>query len=137
MIQWTSKSRYPFNPITTTIDEMKSTGRIGIIRNQAIRRSIIETYNNYETYKLTYHNNYQLQMDELLKLIFDEIPELYTMDNSDIVKIFREQRVRNRFEGNFVISQNRLLRQLKKDNQNLLIELNGFTEKEKRKHYNM
>ena len=137
MIQWTSKSRYPFNPITTTIDEMKSTGRIGIIRNQAIRRSIIETYNNYETYKLTYHNNYQLQMDELLKLIFDEIPELYTMDNSDIVKIFREQRVRNRFEGNFVISQNRLLRQLKKDNQNLLIELDGFTEKEKRKHYNM
>jgi hypothetical protein len=130
LIQWTSKSRYLFNPITTTIDEMKSTGKIGIIQNQEIRRSIIETYNSYETYKSNYQNNYQRQMEEILKLIFDIKPELYTMDNSNIIEMFNDQRVRNRFEGNFVISQNRKIKELRQVNQNLLNELNGYTEKE-------
>ena len=129
-IQWASKSQYPFNPITTTIDEMKGIGKIGIIKNQRIRRSIIETYNSYESYTVNYENQYQKTLGEIHKLIFDEIPALYTMDNSSLIEIFKEPRVRNRFEGNFVIGQNRRLRQLKQVNQKMLDELNEYTKKE-------
>ena len=129
-IQWALKSQFPFNPITTTIDEMKGIGKIGIIKNQKIRRSIIETYNSYESYKLNYENQYQKTLGEIHKLIFDEIPALYTMDNSSLIEIFKVPRVRNRFEGNFVIGQNRRLRQLKQVNQKMLDELNEYTKKE-------
>lgn len=129
-IQWDSKSQYPFNPITTTIDEMKGVGKIGIIENQKIRRSIIEIYNSYESYKQNYENQYQKTLDEIYKLIFDELPALYTMDNSSLIEIFKEQRVRNRFEANFVIGQNGRIRQLKQVNQRMLDELNQYTKKE-------
>lgn len=38
---------YSFNPITTTLDEMKSTSNIGVVQNSDLRRKILETYNNY------------------------------------------------------------------------------------------
>jgi len=129
-IQWSSKSQYPFNPITTTIDEMKGIGKIGIIINKEVRRSLIETYNSYESYKLNYENEYQKKLGEIHKLIFDEIPALYTMDNSNLIELFKDQRVRNRFEGNFVIGQNRRLRQLKQVNENMLDKLNKYTKNE-------
>ena len=129
-IQWSSKSQYPFNPITTTIDEMKGIGKIGIIKNKEIRRSLIETYNSYESYKLNYENDYQKTLGEIHKLIFDEIPGLYTMDNSSLTELFKDQRVRNRFEGNFVIGQNKRLRQLRQVNQNMLDKLNKYTKNE-------
>ncbi len=128
-IQWNSESQYAFTPITTTIDEMKSIGKIGVIKNQELRRSIIETYNSYESYKLNYENKYQKSIEEIYKLVFDEIPALYTMDNSNLIEIFKDQRVRNRFEGNFVIGQNGSLRQLKQVNQKLLDELNLYSKR--------
>jgi hypothetical protein len=128
-IQWTSKSRYPFTPIKTTIDEMKSTGKIGIIQNLDLRRSIIETYNNYDSYRINYNDNYKPQADKVLELIFDDKPELYTMDNSSVIRLFQDPRVRNRFEGNFVISINYELKKLKEVNENLLKELNEYSKR--------
>jgi hypothetical protein len=106
---------------------MKGIGKIGIIINKEVRRSLIETYNSYESYKLNYENEYQKTLGEIHKLIFDDIPALYTMDNSSLFELFKDQRVRNRFEGNFVIGQNRRLRQLKQVNQNMLDKLNKYT----------
>lgn len=123
--QW--QARYHFTPITTTIDEMKSTGKIGVIKDHQLRRSIIETYNSYESYKLNYENIYQRQQEEIYRLIFDEVPALYKMDNSSLIEIFKEPRVLNRFEGSFVIGQNSGLIQLEQVNQKLLNELNLYT----------
>ena len=128
-IQWTSKSRYPFIPITTTIDEMKSTGKIGIIQNLDLRRSIIETYNNYDSYRIKYNDNYKPQADKTLELILDKKPELYTMDNSNVIQLFQDPRVRNRLEGNFVVSINSELKKLKEINENLLKELNEYSKR--------
>ena len=50
---------------------MKSTGKIGIIQNLDLRRSIIETYNNYDSYRINYNDNYKPQADKVLELIFD------------------------------------------------------------------
>jgi hypothetical protein len=126
--QW--QPDYHFTPITTTIDEMKSIGKIGVIKDHQLRRSIIETYNSYESYKLNYEYKYQRQHEEIFRLIFDKVPALYTMVNSNVIEIFKEPRVLNHFEGNFVIGQNKGLMQLKEVNQKLLNELNLFTQSE-------
>jgi hypothetical protein len=128
-IQWIAKSRYPFIPITTTIDEMKSTGKIGIIQNLDLRRSIIETYNNYDSYRIIYNDDYKLQSDKMLELIFDDKPELFTINNSSVIRFFQDPRVRNRFEGNFAISINYELKKLKEVNENLLKELNEYSKR--------
>lgn len=106
---------------------MKSTGKIGIIQNLEIRRSIIETYNSYETYKSIYEDNYLLQINKVFELVFDEQPELYNADNSNIIQLLQDQRVRNRFEGNFVVSINSELKRLARVNQKLVNELNEYT----------
>jgi len=46
--QWRNVAK--FTPISTTLDEMKSTGNIGVIQNTSLRRKILETYNYYATY---------------------------------------------------------------------------------------
>jgi len=40
-----------FNPVTTTIDEMKSGDGLGVIRNTKLRRHLVSHYNFYENFK--------------------------------------------------------------------------------------
>ncbi|MBO3116107.1 hypothetical protein J4050_05075 [Winogradskyella sp. DF17] len=123
-MQWQNRKR--FTPITTTIDEMKSTGKIGIIIDKKLRRTIIETYNSYDDFLTSNQDRYLETQKELLKFVIDEIPELYQINNSNITEIFQNQRVLNRLEANFVSTLNRGLLDLKQLNQNLLNELKKF-----------
>ena len=117
---------YSFAPIKTTIDEMTSTGNIGLISNRVLRRNILETYNDYEFYKLNVESIFKSQQDEILKLVFARVPGVYRLKSTDIVQIFEDPEFINRFEGNAAGAMNRGLISLKISNQQLLEQLNKY-----------
>ena len=123
-MQW--QNRNQFTPITTTIDEMKSTGKIGIVRNKKLRRTIIETYNYYEDFITSNQDRYLETQKELLRFVLDEVPELYQINNTNLLQLFQDQRVLNRLEANFVSTLNSGLLALQQVNLNLLNELKKF-----------
>ena len=122
-IQW--QVTYSFNPITTTLDEMKSTGNIGIIRNSDLRRKILETYNNYTIHINQDQSIYDEQQGETWKLLFSSVPNLYTGDieqlhKADIKSALSRFEVQNRIMGNYVSGLNTALHQLQTWNSDLL-----------------
>ena len=124
--QW--QMTYSFNPITTTLDEMKSTGNIGVVQNSDLRRNILKTYNNYLIYINQHEKIYNEQQSELWKLLFSTIPNLYTgsegdVYNADIEKALKTFEIQNRIYGNYVIGLNRALIQLQTWNKELLIAI--------------
>jgi len=124
--QW--QTRFSFTPITTTIDEMKSTGKIGIISDQKLRRSIIETYNTYESFINGIQNVYASNQQDVIKMTFDEIPELCLATNDNLAELFQKPRVLIRFKNNLVMNLNRSLREIEEANQDLLEQLNQYAE---------
>jgi hypothetical protein len=121
--QW--QITYSFNPITTTLDEMKSTGNIGVIQNSDLRRKILETYNNYTIHINQHQNIYDEQQGEIWKLLFSTVPNLYTGNieqskKTDIKTALSRFEVQNRINGNYVIGFNEALHQLQSWNTNLL-----------------
>ena len=117
---------YKFTPITTTIDEMKSTGKIGIITNKKLRQSIIETYNKYDYFLSYYQENYSTTLAENRKMLLDDIPELYLLSDESILELFQNKRVLNRFNANFVLTMNRGFIELQDVNLKLLNALNEW-----------
>jgi hypothetical protein len=73
--QW--KPIYNFTPILTTLEEMKSTGRISVISNLDLRRKILETYNKYEVHIKNNEGIYKKLQDEFWKVILSKLPNLY------------------------------------------------------------
>ena len=64
--------RKTFSPIKTTFDELKSTGNITLIRNENLKRSIIQFYDELERVSLiTSYNNTNL-VDGLYNLVLFE-----------------------------------------------------------------
>ena len=121
--QW--QTTYSFNPITTTLDEMKSTGNIGVIQNSNLRRNILETYNNYLVYINQHQSIYDEQQGETWKLLFSTVPNLYTgskyqVNDADIEKALTNFEVQNRLFGNYVSGLNKALKELQTWNSDLL-----------------
>jgi len=121
--QW--QANYSFNPITTTLDEMKSTGNIGLIKNSDLRRSILETYNNYEVHINQHESIYNEQQGELWKLLFSTVPHLYTgniemKEKVDFETVLNNFEIQNRINGNYAIGLNEALHQLQEWNFDLI-----------------
>ena len=121
--QW--QATYSFNPITTTLDEMKSTGNIKVIKNPDVRRQILETYNNYHVFINGHQAIYNQQQEETWKLFFATIPDLYTgsseqLNNADVKAALERFEVRNRIFGNYVKGLNSALIQLQTWNTELI-----------------
>ena len=122
-LQW--QSIFSFDPITTTLDEMKSTGNIGVIQNLDLRRKILKVYNDYKLFNSYDEKTYNKQQEETWKLIFSKVPNLYSaktfQNNSmDIVKTLDNFEIRNRLLGNYAKGLNVGLHQLEKTNSELL-----------------
>ena len=116
-LQW--QSIFSFDPITTTLDEMKSTGNIGVIQNLDLRRKILKVYNDYKLFNSYDEKTYNKQQEETWKLIFSKVPNLYsanTFENNsmDIVKTLDNFEIRNRLLGNYAKGLNVGLHQLEK-----------------------
>jgi hypothetical protein len=124
--QWRNAAK--FNPITTTLDEMKSTGNIGVIENTSIRRKILETYNYYTTHINNNEDRYLIQQNALANLIQFSIPNIFSelLKNSeplDIKTLLNDFRVKNSFLGNGVLDFNRAIDRLQSKNSELLSAL--------------
>jgi hypothetical protein len=121
--QWHNAAK--FNPITTTLDEMKSTGNIGVIENTSIRRKILETYNYYSTHINNNEDRYLIQQNALANLIQFNIPNIFSdfLENSeplDIKTLLDDFRVKNSFLGNGVLDFNRAINRVQSKNSELL-----------------
>jgi hypothetical protein len=121
--QWRHASK--FNPITTTLDEMKSTGNIGVIQNTAIRRKILETYNYYTTHINNNEERYIIQQNALAGHIQSSIPNIFSefLESSkalDIKILLDDFQVENGFLGNGVLDFNRAINLMQSKNSELL-----------------
>jgi hypothetical protein len=119
--QW--QPSYNFAPNKTTLDEMTSTGNIGLISNRELRRAVLETYNEYERHKLNEESIYRKQQEEMWNLVYARIPNSFYVKSSDLPQIFEDPEVINRFEGNYAVFMNDGLYDLQTTNQKLLDQL--------------
>ncbi len=119
-------STYNFAPNKTTLAEMTSTGNIGLISNREVRRAVLETYNEYEVYKLNEESIYRKQQEEIWKLVYARIPNAYNVKSSDVPQLFEDTEVLSRFVGNFVGFLNDGLYKLQTTNQKMLGQINEY-----------
>ena len=130
--QWRNVAK--FNPITTTLDEMKSTGNIGVIQNTAIRRKILETYNYYTTHINNLQERYLIQQDALGNLVQSTTPNIFSLvfeysGELDITSLLDNFEVKNRLLGNSVIGFNKSITTLQSINSKLLSVLKAESKK--------
>lgn len=120
-----------FTPITTTFDEMKSTGRIVVIKDSPIRNNILKTYTNYQVFINTDQAYYERQRGELRKYAF-KIPRLYLGENlknegqPDIVEALKDVELRNGIYYNYSFTVNEAVADLEQDNNQLLRRLRTY-----------
>ena len=117
-----------FNPITTTLDELKSTGNIRVIQNSNIRRKILETYNYYTTHINNTQERYHIQQNALGNLVISKVPNIFvefykTTEKLDIKAVLNDYEIKNCLLGNFANGFNGFLNQLQAKNAELLYAL--------------
>jgi hypothetical protein len=117
---------YSFASNKATFDEMTSTGNMGLISNRVLRRRILETYNDYELFKLNEESIFKKQQEEIWKLVYARVPSMYNLKSNDIPQIFEDPEFINRFEGNAAGGMNKGLMKLQISNQKLLDQLNEY-----------
>ena len=121
--QW--QISYSFNPIVTTLDEMKSTGNIGVIQNSDLRRKILETYNNYKIHINKDEAIYNHQQEELWKVLFSRVPHLDTgvvfdTEIMDVRSALLDFEIKNLISGNYVRGMNIAVHKLNEWNTELI-----------------
>lgn len=129
-----------FNPATTTLDEMKSTGNISVIRNVKLRRQILKTYNKYENFKDEDESLYDqlssastnLYYSTIPNIIFPNTPKEYQNKKPDIRKALLNFKVKNRIMGNFALGMNRALQSIRKVNHELMDAIRKALNKNKK-----
>jgi len=125
--QW--KPVYNFTPILTTLEEMKSTGNIGVITNISLRRKILETYNSYQVHIQKNEVIYNRLQEEFWKIILSKLPNLpldyasETLNNFDVETALKDFEIKNRLMLNHVKGMNNGIKNLQNINNQLLIEL--------------
>ena len=120
-----------FNPTTTTLDEMKSSGRISVIQNPDIRKQIIKTYNNYQVFTNGTQAYYERQRGEVRKLAF-KIPRVFDVQSlknavtPDIITALKNDELKNAILTNYALTVNRDLTVLQEENHKLLARLREY-----------
>ena len=123
-----------FNPITTTLDEMKNTGRISVIKKSDLRKQIIKTYNNYQIFINGTQAYYERNRGELRKLAF-KIPRVFDVDalnnaiGPDIIEALKNDELKNGVLANYAVSVNGELAVLQNENYQLLKRLKKYLSK--------
>ncbi len=129
VIQWTIY--FEFNPITITVDELKSTGRFGIIQNVDIRKQIISTYNTYTIFTDNFQPYYERNREELRKLTL-KIPGVIDYEilrnktKPNIIDALNDDELKNRILANYAIRLNIEIGNLQNENQLLLKQLKNY-----------
>lgn len=81
-------SRRTFNPVNTTFRELISTGGIGLIQNDSLRRAIMQYYHHLERITLVVSNNNARLVDGLFNpVVFEQTLYLSDIDDPEVAKI--------------------------------------------------
>lgn len=121
--QWTPT--YSFSPANSTLEEMKSSGNIGVIQNESLRRQILKTYNQYEEYEKQGEGIYGIMLEKTWEVIYDQIPNLmgYQLDLGtipDMRKALQITEIQNRILGNHVLTLNAAMQRVIEENADCL-----------------
>ena len=120
-----------FNPITTTFDELTSTGRISVIQDPEIRKKIITIYNTYETFNNGGLGYYERHRAELRKLAF-KVPRVIDVDAlenptpPDIITALENEELRNAVLANYAVTVNDILNNLQQENEESLYQIKEY-----------
>lgn len=120
-----------FNPTTTTFDEMKSAGRLNVVKDPGTRSMIIKTYNAYQAFVNGGQAYYERNRAELRKLAF-KIPgvvDYKVLSNpmkADIPEALKGDELRNAVLANYAVTVNIELQEVQDVNHQLLEHLRGY-----------
>jgi hypothetical protein len=126
-----------FNPTTTTFDEMKSAGRLNVIKDPALRSRIIKSYNSYQTFINGGQAYYERHRGELRKLAF-KIPGVFDAKmlknpiHPNIVEALKNDELRNGILANYAVTVNGQLQEIQEVNVQLLEHLRAYHSKHQR-----
>ena len=108
-------------------DEMKSTGKLYVIRNTDVRRSILESYNQFNLYVIGRQAIYSDLQQYGWKLTIENVEEFENSNLEEgakfIQKFFSDFRFRNQVKANNAVTLNASLREIISVNKNLLRDI--------------
>lgn len=89
-----------FSPSTSTIDEMKSNGHLKIIRNEAIRKQIVDIYYIYELF-IQDENLYRESTREIFMIAKANLINISDYSNEEVKALLQEPKLANTIRKNF------------------------------------
>lgn len=89
-----------FSPSTSTIDEMKSNGHLKIIRNEAIRKQIVDIYYTYELF-IQDENLYRESTREIFMIAKTNLKNINDYSNEEVKVLLQEPKLANTIRKNF------------------------------------
>jgi len=89
-----------FNPVTTTIDEMKSGDGLGVIRDTKLRRHLVSHYNFYENFKQE-EQLFQNGTKEIFRLSRQHLKNINSASDNEIKVALQIPALANAIRTNF------------------------------------
>ncbi|MEL4455269.1 DUF6090 family protein [Lutimonas vermicola] len=89
-----------FSPSTSIIDEMKSNGHLKIIRNEAIRKQIVDIYYTYELFTQD-ENLYRESTREIFMIAKANLKNISDYSNEEVKALLQEPKLANTIRKNF------------------------------------
>jgi len=89
-----------FNPVTTTIDEMKSGDGLGVIRDTKLRRHLVSHYNFYENFKQE-EQLFQNGTKEIFRLSRQHLKNINSASDNEIKEALQIPALANAIRTNF------------------------------------
>ena len=89
-----------FTPNETTIEEMKSSSNVSIIRNDNLRRSIVELYSNYD-YFLQDEGLYMASTRDIFKMAKETLVNINEPSPQELETLLRSPLMSNTIRKNF------------------------------------
>lgn len=125
-IQW--RPIYPYTPLSSTFEEMKSSSHLSLIKSDKLREAIIKMYNSYEslytdeTFLLKY-------FEKLVDLLVKNVPDLYNPSLDDILKLGKNSQIVNSIRLNGAYSRRNNYKKVLEECSNLIKEINNYQQK--------
>ena len=112
---------FNFVPTTTTFEEMKSTGRLDLISNANLRRSIVELYNNVNRINVVQERYFE-KLGQIQLALYDLTKDVTNPSDQEIDELRNNHTLQNMIRLNLAHSRYLIVEQTLKE-YNALLEL--------------
>jgi hypothetical protein len=116
---------YPYTPLRSTFEEMKSSSHLNIIKSDDVREAIIKMYNAYENLK----NDEDLLMENfknLVEVLSKIIPDIYHPSKKEILSLREDNHVMNSIRLNGAFTRRGNYRKVLTQCTSLLSEIRSY-----------